>query len=355
MHESQRHRQDQEGKERLPAVEPERGLPQQAAAQVAEELAVEESEENREGRAGAGHLRNCPRKSTLPGTPSQDERQYGQEDAVAHVAKDEPEEHREEDGHERSGIQAAVTRQWQKTDQRFEGPEYARIGKDYRRFGSGPLLARELFHDQCVRELLGQSPNEPRVVVGGNPALDHEGVRREAGQGQGLQPVQPVVQVVAGPGQLPAVLPADREHFAVQPVEPGTDFPKPLQHLRNGLGQRLSGKARRYRHFLDPRFGKDLFEPRRRRFPETQQYGQFASGQRLASQFKNRTGQGSQGIAQLLDGPFLGVAEHKTVLQGVGGLGLALEERLEDCEDIAVLQEIVTLLPECRALSCERA
>ena len=171
-------------------------------------------------------------------------------------------------------------------------------------------------------------------------------MRSEAGQGQRLKPVQPIVQKITGSGQLPAVLPAKREHFAVQPVELGTDFPKPLQHVRNGLSKRLSGKARRHSHFLYPRFGKDLFEPRRRRFPETQQYGQFASGQRLASQFKNRTGQGSQGIAQLLDGLFLGVTEHETVLQGVGGSGLALEERLEDREDIAVLQEIVTLFPE---------
>ncbi len=158
MDEPEPGRQDHRGHDPLFPVEDQRLQAEPGPAQVAEELAVQQTEDDREGGAGPRDLGHRPNDRARARPPVEQEPHRRQQQPVAHVAQHQTEEHREEHRHVRGRIDRSVAGQRKQLHDRLEGPEDPWVRKHDRSLLTRPLRARDLLDHDGLPELAGQLP-----------------------------------------------------------------------------------------------------------------------------------------------------------------------------------------------------
>ncbi len=181
------HRQD-----RRPPVHAAVWQPQDLDAELAQTLAVEQAEHDREQRGDEQDPAHLTDDRLASGEVDQAQRDEQQHQPVGDVAEDHPEEQREEDADEGRRVEGRVARQRQQPHHQFEGPEVGRVAQHDRH----PLqiLPQELFLlDDDLRPVgLLQRPPQPRHLVGRDPSEEHEAVLGAEEGSAGFEQRQPL-------------------------------------------------------------------------------------------------------------------------------------------------------------------
>ena len=174
VHDAERHGQRQERENRLFTVESVGDHAEDAMAQIAEELAEDHAEDDRERRARAAHRRHAAERALGLRAQSEHEREDREQRAVADVSHHEPKEHGEEHRDEGRGINGAVARERQRSRDHLEGLEERWVRQGDRRVGPTPWLAPHLLDQHLGPQLARRQRRQARQLRPGDPALEDE-------------------------------------------------------------------------------------------------------------------------------------------------------------------------------------